>query len=239
MHPVRYDPLSSRLRKSRSPSQRHNSKIIHGPLRSLCLPRICELESISSVILVRQESPWDTYRRALTCDIAGQVFIDERRSRPSRVVAIRQYPKSNAVRLVHIFGMLYPSGLNLHLSRRLSAYNGAPGFLRRTVPNRSGIIVNYVSGREDTFLGYWQLTEEVLHGFRYLSSLGFIHRSFSCRSVLFGLDETIKISKSWFPLRKAYLLPTINMKVQVLGAMASLAIAAAAAPPSQQSTSME
>ena len=106
MHPVRYDPSSSRSRKSRSPSQHHNSKIIHGPLRSLCLPRICELESISSVMLVRQESPWDTYRRALTFDIAGEVFIAERRSRPSRVVAIRQYPKGDAVRLVHIFGQL-------------------------------------------------------------------------------------------------------------------------------------
>lgn len=106
VHPLQDDRSSSKARKSGSPLQCQDSKIIHGPPKSLCLPRICELESTSPVLLVRQESPWDTYRRALTCDIAGQVFIAARRSRPSRVVAIRQYPRGDAVRLIHVFGQL-------------------------------------------------------------------------------------------------------------------------------------
>lgn len=83
--------------------QHHFRKIIQGRPRSLCLPKLCESDDTSSVLIVRQESPWDTYRRVATCEIAGNVIIAVRYTRSDRMKAIREYPKCDAERLIHIF----------------------------------------------------------------------------------------------------------------------------------------
>ncbi|CAG8142359.1 unnamed protein product [Penicillium salamii] len=92
--------------KPAGPHCRSRVKVITGPPKSLCLPHLCGLENIASVLVVRQESPWDTYRKAITYEIAGKVTIATRRTRPSRMVAIRTYAKENARRLIYRFGRL-------------------------------------------------------------------------------------------------------------------------------------
>ncbi|CAP99899.1 Pc22g26110 [Penicillium rubens Wisconsin 54-1255] len=82
------------------------SKVVTGPPKSLCLPHLCGLENIASVLIVRQESPWDTYRKVITYENAGKVTIATRRTRLSRMVAIRTYGKENARRLIYRFGRL-------------------------------------------------------------------------------------------------------------------------------------
>ncbi|CAG8155977.1 unnamed protein product [Penicillium nalgiovense] len=88
------------------PHGRGRLKVVTGPPKSLCLPHLCGLENIASVLIVRQESPWDTYRKVITYENAGKVTIATRRTRPSRMVAIRTYGKENARRLIYRFGRL-------------------------------------------------------------------------------------------------------------------------------------
>lgn len=60
---------------------------------------------------MRRESPWDTYLPAITYDIAGQVVIAARRTRPSREVAIRKYQRQDAKGLIEEFGRLEHTNL--------------------------------------------------------------------------------------------------------------------------------
>jgi hypothetical protein len=51
---------------------------------------------------VRYESPWDIYRRSISCVIAGNVIIAAHHSSPSRVIAIRQHPKKDVDRMIEV-----------------------------------------------------------------------------------------------------------------------------------------
>lgn len=93
-------------KRTQPPHRQPSPKIVTGPPKSLCLPRLHDLGDITSVLIVRQESPWDTYQQTITYESAGEVTIAARRSRPSRVVAIRKYRKQEARRLIDRFGRL-------------------------------------------------------------------------------------------------------------------------------------
>ena len=86
--------------------RRGKPKIITGRLKGLCLPQLCEVEDTSSALIVRHESPWNTYLGSIVCDIAGKVVLASRYTRPSRLVAIREYPKQDARQLVERFGIV-------------------------------------------------------------------------------------------------------------------------------------
>lgn len=108
----------SRMATTTKPSRlrrRSRSKVVTGPPKSLCLPRLCGIENIATVLIVRQESPWDTYRKVIIYKITGKVTIATRRTRPSRMVAIRIYAKENTRRLIYRFGRLeHRNVLSLH-----------------------------------------------------------------------------------------------------------------------------
>jgi hypothetical protein len=92
------------VRPGRPTRRVHTPKVITGRSKTLCLPHLGKIDDITSALLIRRESPWDTYRPVLTYDSAGHVTIATRRSRPSRVVAIRQFPKEDTRRLIGRFG---------------------------------------------------------------------------------------------------------------------------------------
>lgn len=100
-----HDSFSTRKRKA-SPLSEDTRKIIKGNPKSLGLPQISESENSSRSLIVRHESPWDTYRRTLRCKLAGDVFIAARRSRPSQVVAIREYTKEDKDKMQQRYGNL-------------------------------------------------------------------------------------------------------------------------------------
>ncbi|CRL30021.1 unnamed protein product [Penicillium camemberti] len=101
--------------KTNQTSPPQQSEDFTGLLKSPYLPRLCDLENIASVLIVRQESPWDTYRKVITYEIAGKVTIATRRTRLSRMVAIQTYRKENARRLMYRFGRLeHRHVLSLH-----------------------------------------------------------------------------------------------------------------------------
>lgn len=115
-------------------------KVIQGPPKSLCLPKLCELGDISSVLIVRQESPWDTYRRVATCEIAGNVIIAVRYSRSDRMKAIREYPKRDSERLIHIFESV--SHLNILSVLECYIYSDSIFALSDNVPLTLAHLVN-------------------------------------------------------------------------------------------------
>lgn len=107
-------------------------KVVTGPPKSLCLPHLCGLENITSVLIVRQESPWDTYRKVITYEIAGKVTITTRRTHPSRIVAIRTYAKENARRIIYRFERL--EHRNVLLLRECYMYEDLAFFLVDDLP---------------------------------------------------------------------------------------------------------
>ena len=98
--------LDAGVKRMRHLHRSTSPKIVTGSPKSLCLPRLRGLGDIISVLIVRQECPWDTYQPAITYNIAGEVTIAARRTRPSRVAAIRKYREQDARRLIGRFGRL-------------------------------------------------------------------------------------------------------------------------------------
>ena len=88
------------------PILHRSQKTVTGSIKGLCLPRLESLDNISSILIVRHESPWDTYQQAITYHSAGDVTIASRRTRPSRMVAIRKYRREDARGLIDRFGRL-------------------------------------------------------------------------------------------------------------------------------------
>ncbi|KAJ5651593.1 uncharacterized protein N7484_005316 [Penicillium longicatenatum] len=102
--------FASKKRSARAATKRpisHRSqKIVTGSIKGLCLPRLQSLDNITSVLIVRHESLWDTYQQAISYDLAGDVTIASRRTRPRRMVAIRIYRRKDARGLIDRFGRL-------------------------------------------------------------------------------------------------------------------------------------
>ncbi|KAJ5343507.1 uncharacterized protein N7506_003331 [Penicillium brevicompactum] len=163
-------------------------KVVTGPPKSLCLPHLCGLENIASVLIVRQESPWDTYRKVITYEIAGKVTIATRRTRPSRMVAIRTYAKENARRLIYRFGRLeHRNVLSLH---ECYMHEDLAFFLVDDLPLTLAHVVAFPS----VYPNETELGSIILDGACYLFRFGLAHQSLTCDDILFGIDGIVKIA---------------------------------------------
>ncbi|CAP94153.1 Pc16g14830 [Penicillium rubens Wisconsin 54-1255] len=194
------------------PHRRGRLKVVTGPPKSLCLPHLCGLENIASVLIVRQESPWDTYRKVITYENAGKVTIATRRTRPSRMVAIRTYGKENARRLIYRFGRLENRNvLSLH---ECYMHEDLAFFLVDDLPLTLAHVVAFPSVYpSETELG--SIICQILDGACYLSSFGLAHQSLACGDILFGIDGIIKIDCTPKQSEIAYIvaLPSIVMRL--------------------------
>lgn len=113
--PITYKSQTAANTKLTRPYRRSRSKVITGFPKSLYLPHLCDLKNIASVLIIRQESLQDTYRKVITYKIANKVTIATHRTHLSRIVAIRTYRKENARRLINRFGHLeHGNVLSLH-----------------------------------------------------------------------------------------------------------------------------
>jgi hypothetical protein len=85
--------VRDRNKRKTSPTREPSRKVVKGQPKSLGLPQVVNLgdHTVRSPI-VRDESPWDTFKEVFTCDLAGTVSIVVHRSRPSHVMAIRAFP---------------------------------------------------------------------------------------------------------------------------------------------------
>ncbi|KAJ5522390.1 hypothetical protein N7527_006505 [Penicillium freii] len=177
--------------KPTRPRRRSRSKVVTGLPKSLCLPRLCGLENIASVLIVRQESPWDTYRKVITYEVAGKVTIATRRTRPSRMVAMRIYRKENARRLIYRFGRLeHRNVLSLH---ECYMHEDLAFFLVDDLPLTLAHVVAFPSiYPSEAELG--SIICQILDGARCLALSGLAHQSLARDDILLGIDGIIKIA---------------------------------------------
>ncbi|OQE59987.1 hypothetical protein PENNAL_c0321G03078, partial [Penicillium nalgiovense] len=210
--PITWEIQTAANTKPTRPRRRSRSKVVTGLPKSLCLPRLCGLENIASVLIVRQESPWDTYRKVITYEIAGKVTIATRRTRPSRTVAIRTYRKENARRLIYRFGRLeHRNILSLH---ECYMDEDLAFFLVDDLPLTLAHVVAFPSVYpSETELG--SIICQILDGACYLSLSGLAHQSLACDDILFGIDGIIKIDCTLKQSEAAYIaaLPSITMRL--------------------------
>ncbi|KAJ5655017.1 hypothetical protein N7490_002020 [Penicillium lividum] len=176
---------------SKRPRLHHSQKTVTGPIKDLCLPRLHSLDNITSALIIRHESPWDTYQQAISYDIAGEVIIASRRTRPSRVVAIRKYRRQDARSLIDRFGRLeHVNVLSFHecyIDRDFAF------FLVADLP----LTLAHVVACSDLYPSEIELGSilcQILDGMCYLAALSLVHQALVCSNILLGLDGIIKIA---------------------------------------------
>ncbi|KAJ5900279.1 uncharacterized protein N7473_004349 [Penicillium subrubescens] len=159
-------------RPSRPSRRGHTPKVITGRPKTLCLPHLGKIDDITSALLIRRESPWDTYRPVLTYNGAGHVTIATRRSRPSRVLEHK-----NVLSLLECYldgdsAFVLVDDLALTLGHIVACPNLRPAEFE---------------------LGC--LMAQVLAGASYLSAFGLTQPFLKCHDILFGLDGVVKIAR--------------------------------------------
>ncbi|KAJ5938486.1 hypothetical protein N7466_001620 [Penicillium verhagenii] len=181
----------SSIAEPKRPVHHHSQKAVTGPIKSLCLPRLHSLDDIRSALIVRHESPWDTYQQAISYDIAGEVVIASRRTRPSRVVAIRKYNRQDARSLIDRFGRL--EHVNILLFYECYIDGDFAFFLVADLPLTLGDVVA-CSDLYPTEAELGSIMFQILEGMCYLAAFRLVHQSLVCSNILLGLDGIIKIA---------------------------------------------
>lgn len=123
--------------RSKKASGGHESprKALKGRPKNLQLPDIVRTGGSSAQLLtIRNESPWNTMKEVFACDLAGPVSLAVHRTRPSRVLAVREYSRSNVEKVWRVLqqpqhpnissatdvfkhdGKLYTIGVDFHLT---------------------------------------------------------------------------------------------------------------------------
>ncbi|KAL2866165.1 uncharacterized protein BJX67DRAFT_388828 [Aspergillus lucknowensis] len=167
-------------------------KVVTGSLKSLGLPQVLMRQSS---LLRDNESPWDTFRKTFTCDLAGPVIIAVHRSRPSHVVAIRQYAAEEADRMLHLFTQIQHD--NIIMVKECYRFRGTVYARMDDLP----LTLEHVVWCGSVYPTHQQLSlivgqtyrERILDGLSCLVSAGFEHMSLSCSNILLDLAGNVKI----------------------------------------------
>ena len=96
-------PSKETKKRNASPLKEPSRKVIKGPPKALGLSQALQSGGGSQTLIVRDESPWDTFELSFSCKLAGTVAIAAHRSRPSRVIAIRQYSAGDVETMLQRF----------------------------------------------------------------------------------------------------------------------------------------
>lgn len=86
-----------------SPLREPSRKVINGTPKGFGLTQTLRSGGGTKTLIVRDESPWDTFELDFSCKLAGTVAIAAHRSRPSRVIAIREYSAGDEEKMLQRF----------------------------------------------------------------------------------------------------------------------------------------
>ena len=86
-----------------SPLKEPTRKVINGAPKGFGLPQTVQPGGGTKTLIVRDESPWDTFELDFSCKLAGTVAIAAHRSRPSRVIAIWEYSAGHVEKMLQRF----------------------------------------------------------------------------------------------------------------------------------------
>ncbi|KAJ6018497.1 hypothetical protein N7522_001961 [Penicillium canescens] len=188
--PTHLDSSSNSKKRKTSPRSEHTRKVVSGSPKKFGLPQVCE-SGTSRRLVVREESPWDTYRRTLKCNLAGEVFIAARRSRPFQVVAIREYTKGDVAKMQRLYDILDHDNV---LTARECFVN--EGYMYALVNDLQLTLEQLVGCRSlyPTEAELASIIWQILNGLCYLNETGLEHQSLRCRNILLDLDGVIKIA---------------------------------------------
>ncbi|PGG98897.1 hypothetical protein GX51_06544 [Blastomyces parvus] len=189
LHQSQRDLQSKSTSKRKAPpAQERTGKLMKGTQRSLGLPQI--VESGVQSLIVRNESPWDTFLKVFNCKLAGTVTIAVHRTRPSRVVAIREYPMEDAERMLQRFRQVQHQ--NIISARECYSDKEAMYALVDDLPLTLVQLVGCRAYPSESQLA--SIIGQVLDGLSYLITAGFEHKSLTCSNILLGLDGSVKIA---------------------------------------------
>ncbi|KAJ5216814.1 hypothetical protein N7468_009822 [Penicillium chermesinum] len=180
---------SPKIGKALPARGKHTRKVVSGGTKDFGLPQLCG-ENEYRRLVVRKESPWDSFRRCLRCNLAGEVFIVARRSRPSQVVAIREYTKGDVNKMLQWYETLDHD--NLLSARECFVDGGSMYALVDDLP----LTLEQLVGCRTTFPTETELASmiwQILNGLCYLSSKSLKHQCLTSRHILLGLDGVVKI----------------------------------------------
>ena len=201
-------PGKRKTKRNALQSPEFTRKIVKGPPQTLELPRIAEPgSSIAQPLIIRNESPWDTFKTFFTCDLAGTVFMAQSRLHPSEIIAIRAASTGNADKMLKMFKQIKHDNIisaTVCYQDQEEKYFVVDDLLLTlehqvasdAYPNEAQLatILGQVRFRKlDTTPRNLANIEKVLDGIAYLLASGYQHQRLTCSNILMGLDGKIKI----------------------------------------------
>lgn len=98
-------PVDSKRKRKLSPI--HEERAPSGSQRLVDFTKGASFQNHPHPILkTRDQSPWKTYQKEFTCDLAGDAAIVFHRAEPSRTFALRQYPGDIGAKMLYYFSQL-------------------------------------------------------------------------------------------------------------------------------------
>lgn len=137
-----------------APIREPTGKVIQGSrMKSFGLSQALGSGSLFQSLVVRNESPWETFKPAFSCRLAGTVIIAGRRSCfcPSLPIAIREYSAEDADKMLHRFR--YNKHENVLAARECYTGEGSMYALVEDLP----LTLEHLVGCRPIYLGEAQL----------------------------------------------------------------------------------
>ncbi|KAI2864984.1 hypothetical protein CBS76997_11196 [Aspergillus niger] len=167
-------------------------KIIRGPPRSLALPEATGLgNSVDSDLVIREEPPWDTFKKYYECDLAGTVAVCVRCSGRRAVWAIRQYPHKDTDKILTILRSTRHK--NVDSVWECFRTSDALYTLGKFYPLTLDHVVACKAFPDQPQLA--AIISQFIDGLSYLVSQNLQHTSLDCSSILMSLEGEIRIAR--------------------------------------------
>ena len=95
---------NNRLNKRRGPPLQEPTGKVRCQEKELILPGMVDAgKRVYQSLVVRDQSPWDTFKKTYKCELAGTVAVVVHRARPYGLFAIKTLPQENTDKMLQIF----------------------------------------------------------------------------------------------------------------------------------------
>lgn len=197
-------PRSPKRQERHAAEGKRPRKILKGSPKPLVLPRRDGLGPV-----MRNGSPWDTYKIIFTCELAGTVSICEHRRQASKVVAIRtlawldgegalrNYMCLNHINIIAAVDCFKNDGLfhfiveDLPLTlEHLVAIDAYPTEVQLASILKQVSFLNYTFPNTAILM-----QEKVMDGLSYLHGFGYHHPLLECSTTLMTMNGVVKIGE--------------------------------------------
>ena len=197
---------NNRLNKRRGSPLQEPTRKLRSQEKDLTLTGMVDSgKRVHQSLFVRDESPWDTFKKNYECELAGTVAVVVHRARPSSLFAIKTFLREDTDKMLQIFRRIQhenvisavecfrnKDSLHVvleHLPVSLDQIVACPAYPDET--QLSSVLAQVISLRctnNNAADG-----PQILDGLSYLAAEGFEHRSLNCSNVLLSIRGDVKI----------------------------------------------